>query len=215
MGENSHGAMNKKTPPSPESTESSERRNVKSFFPIPIYKPYQRWDLTMHPSSSLVMLLDKTTMDSVLNLIRQTWQGLWRPCKRSGLKQSTRRMQILKMHVKLSRTAKALKLWRRQNLGNLPLRLALMNERITSPPRANARNHTTNTRRIGISWVSKGEINWSSDYTTRARQHSRLTWIRKGDACTKFFMLYACNRKKRLFIPSLTNSAGNTVTNLQ
>jgi hypothetical protein len=29
------------------------------------------------------------------------------------------------MHVKLIRTAKALKLWRRQNLGNLPLRLEI------------------------------------------------------------------------------------------
>jgi hypothetical protein len=35
---------------------------------------------------------------------------------------------ILRMHVKLIRTAKALKLWRRQHLGNLPLRLAMVNE---------------------------------------------------------------------------------------
>jgi hypothetical protein len=32
---------------------------------------------------------------------------------------------ILRMHVKLLRTAKALKLWRRQTLGNLPLRLEI------------------------------------------------------------------------------------------
>lgn len=32
---------------------------------------------------------------------------------------------ILRMHVKLIRTAKAIKLWRRQSLGNLPLRLEI------------------------------------------------------------------------------------------
>jgi hypothetical protein len=32
---------------------------------------------------------------------------------------------LLRMHVKLIRTTKALKLWRRQSLGNLPLRLEI------------------------------------------------------------------------------------------
>jgi hypothetical protein len=32
---------------------------------------------------------------------------------------------ILRMHVKLVRTGKTLKLWRRQSLGNLPLRLEI------------------------------------------------------------------------------------------
>ena len=35
---------------------------------------------------------------------------------------------ILRMHVKLLRTAKALKIWRRQNLGNLLLRLEIVKE---------------------------------------------------------------------------------------
>jgi hypothetical protein len=32
----------------------------------------------------------------------------------------------------------------------------------------------------------------------RAQQHSRLTWIRKGDTNTRFFQLHANVRKKRL-----------------
>jgi hypothetical protein len=38
---------------------------------------------------------------------------------------------------------------------------------------------------------------------SRARQHSRLTWIRKGDTNTCFFHLHANMRKKKSFIATL------------
>jgi prephenate dehydratase len=51
---------------------------------------------------------------------------------------------------------------------------------------------------------------------SRARQHSRLTWIRKGDTNkgdtnTRFFHLHANARKKKTFIPAFTSQTG-TVT---
>ena len=42
----------------------------------------------------------------------------------------------------------------------------------------------------------------------RARRHSRLTWIRKGDTNTRFFQLHANARRKRTFITSLSNHTG-------
>jgi len=45
-----------------------------------------------------------------------------------------------------------------------------------------------------------------------ARQHSRLTWMRKGDSNTRFFHLHANMRKKKSFIVTLTREAGTTIT---
>lgn len=56
-------------------------------------------------------------------------------------------------------------------------------------------------RGIRISTISKSEIGGLSCaelQRARARKHSRLTWIRKGDACTRMFMLHANNRRRKL-----------------
>jgi hypothetical protein len=43
---------------------------------------------------------------------------------------------------------------------------------------------------------------------SRARQRSRIIWLRKGDANTRFFHIRANARKKRNFIHSLTTDSG-------
>jgi hypothetical protein len=43
---------------------------------------------------------------------------------------------------------------------------------------------------------------------SRARQISRLTWLRKGDANTRFFQIMANVRKKKNFIHSLQPEQG-------
>lgn len=47
---------------------------------------------------------------------------------------------------------------------------------------------------------------------TRARQHARLSWIRKGDTNTRFFQLHANMRKKKAFIASLNGTTGVAVS---
>jgi hypothetical protein len=47
---------------------------------------------------------------------------------------------------------------------------------------------------------------------TRVIQKARMTWIRLGDANTKFFRLMANNRKKKNFIYSLQVGDGIVVT---
>ena len=46
----------------------------------------------------------------------------------------------------------------------------------------------------------------------RARQHSRLTWIRKGDTNTKFFQLHANARHKKNYISTIQSDEGLAVT---
>jgi hypothetical protein len=122
---------------------------------------------------------------------------------------------ILRMHVKLIRTAKALKLWRRQHLGNLPLRLAMVNELLLLMDRTQEYRVLTTEELEFRGYLKAKSIGLATIQRSRARQHSRLTWIRSGDACTKLFMLQAGNRKKKLFIPALTNASGHTVTGQQ
>jgi len=46
----------------------------------------------------------------------------------------------------------------------------------------------------------------------RARQHFRLTWIRKSDTNTRFFKLHANMHRKRLFISSLIGETGLVIS---
>lgn len=50
---------------------------------------------------------------------------------------------ILHLHVKLLRIAKALKLWKRQHMGNMALRLAIANEVLRSLDAAQEQSHLT------------------------------------------------------------------------
>lgn len=58
------------------------------------------------------------------------------------------------------------------------------------------------SKAVGIAAIQKA----------RARQHSRLTWMRKGDTNTKFFHLHANMRKKKSFISTLNGESGIATT---
>ena len=115
---------------------------------------------------------------------------------------------ILRMHVKLIRTAKALKLWRRQNLGNLQLRLEIVKEILKLLDGAQEQRVLTPEELEFRRFLKAKSLNLAAIQRSRARQHSRLTWLRKGDACTRLFMLHANNRRKKHFIPSLATASG-------
>lgn len=58
------------------------------------------------------------------------------------------------------------------------------------------------TKALGIAAMQKA----------RARQHSRLTWIRKGDTNTRFFQLHANIRWKKTYIGALNGDTGLVVS---
>jgi len=119
---------------------------------------------------------------------------------------------ILRIHVKLIRTAKALKNWRRKSLGRYKITWAILNITLANLERAQESRILTpeelefkkylKTKALGIAAIQKA----------RARQHSRLTWIRKGDTNTRFFQLHANIRRKKTFIGALKGDTSLVVS---
>jgi hypothetical protein len=119
---------------------------------------------------------------------------------------------ILRMHVKLVRTGKTLKLWRRQSLGNLPLRLEISKQLLLLMDTEQEKRPLSRDELVFRRYLKAKTVNLAATQRSRARQHSRLTWIRNGDACTKLFMLHASNRRWKSFIPSLKLSSGRATS---
>lgn len=115
---------------------------------------------------------------------------------------------MLTLHIKLSRTAKALKKWAQLLAPQGRLALAICREvvqqldiaqesRALSDPERELKK-TLKHRILGLAAIEKA----------RARQKSRVTWIRKGDANTTLFQQMANNRKKKNYIYSLQSEVG-------
>lgn len=118
---------------------------------------------------------------------------------------------ILRVHVKLLRIAKALKIWRRQNFSNWKVRWAILNIVLANLEKAQEERTLTQDEITFKKYLKNKALGIAAVQKSRARQHSRMTWIRKGDTNTRFFHLHANARKKKTFIPALTNHTG-TVT---
>jgi hypothetical protein len=118
---------------------------------------------------------------------------------------------ILRVHVKLMRTAKALKLWRRKNFSDWKVRWAILNITLSNLEKAQEERTLTQDEINFKKYLKHKALGLAVVQKSRARQHSRLTWIRKGDTNTRFFHLHANARKRKTFIPALTNHTG-TVT---
>jgi len=119
---------------------------------------------------------------------------------------------ILRIHIKLIRTTKVLKNWRRKSLGGYKITWAILNITLANLERAQESIILTpeelefkkylKTKALGIAAIQKA----------RARQHSRLTWIRKGDTNTRFFQLQANIRRKKTFIGALKGDTSLVVS---
>jgi hypothetical protein len=112
------------------------------------------------------------------------------------------------LHTKLGRTAKALCKWNKglarwakmvsevadEVIFNLNV---AQEDRILTAEERQLRSYLK-SKLLGISAIDR--IKW--------RQRSRITWIREGDANTKFFHLRANGRQRKNHIPSLNGPAG-------
>jgi hypothetical protein len=110
---------------------------------------------------------------------------------------------MMTLHVKLGRVAKDLRAWSRGLIPHLKLSMAVCREVILQLETAQEQRNLLpseidfiqkfKTRLLGLAAVEKN----------RARQKSRITRLRKGDANTKYFHLMANLRKQKNHILAL------------
>ena len=113
-----------------------------------------------------------------------------------------------RLHIKMPRVAKGIKRWKKEKIGDTRLQLAIVKEvllqlevaqehRLLTDQKLDLR-HRLKARSMGLAAIEK----------TRIRQRSRLTYIRCGDANTKFFHIRASARRRKNYIHCLYTDEG-------
>jgi hypothetical protein len=124
-----------------------------------------------------------------VEIVEQTWNKLL---------QATDAVQHL--HIKLSRTAKALKQWEKSRIGNIKIQLKIVKEVIWLLDQAQERralSHEEIGSRTRLKEIYLGLITVEK---IKARQRSRLTHIRYHDTNTKLFFLKRKRGKQIQFL---------------
>lgn len=107
------------------------------------------------------------------------------------------------LHIKLSRTSKALKAWSRTLIPQGKLAMAICREVIGRLECAQEERQLSQQEIELLKMLKLRILGLAAIEKSRARQRSRITWLKKGDANTKFFQLMANRRKAKNFIHSL------------
>jgi hypothetical protein len=137
-----------------------------------------------------------TTMQDFQETVQVTWN-----------KQVNSTLPLKHLHIKLSRAAKAIKRWCKEKVGDTRLQLAVVQLEAAQESRALSDKELQLRRRLkarstGLAAIEKARI----------RQKSRLTYIRCGDANTKFFHIRASFRRRKNYIHCLHTDEGMVFT---
>jgi len=112
---------------------------------------------------------------------------------------------MMRLHNRLRLTAFDLKAWSKSLFSNARLQLNLANEAILRLETAQETRQLSETELNLLKDLKHQVLGWAAIERSRRRQCSRLTQIREGDACTKFFHQRANGRRKRNLIAYLKN----------
>jgi hypothetical protein len=99
------------------------------------------------------------------------------------------------LHIKLSRTAKDLKAWAKSLILFGKIVMAICREVVDQLERAQETRHLYLDEISLLKHLKQRILGLVPIEKSRARQKSRITWLRKGDTNTKFFQIMANIRK--------------------
>jgi len=119
---------------------------------------------------------------------------------------------LLRMHVKLMRTARALKIWRRSIFSKWKLKSAILQITLLELEKAQERRLLAPEEQEFKRYLKAKYVGMAAVQKARAKQHSRLKWIREGDANTRLFHIYANARRKKSFVSALHSDEGVATT---
>lgn len=127
---------------------------------------------------------------------KEVVQGAWEaPC---NIIDPTRRLDC-----KLRRTAKALQSWSDKKIGNVKFQLLMAKEIIWRFDLAEEKRLLSVSERSLVRALKKKVLALASLERTMARQRSRVSWLKEGDANTRFFHQHAAYRRRKNFIQQI------------
>lgn len=107
------------------------------------------------------------------------------------------------IHIKLSCTAKALKIWQRERFGVLDNQIAIIKQVIWRLDLAEECHPLSAEEQTLRRHLKSSYLGHLSVQKINLRQRSRLTWIKTADANTKLFHIRVNDRRRRNFIQQL------------
>lgn len=127
-----------------------------------------------------------------LDIVREAWAKLVR---------DTSPLMIL--HNRLRNTAWALKTWSKKLFSTVRMELHMVQELILCLDVAQD-SRTLSEAEVQFRKALKARVlGLAAIERSRRRQSSRITWLRQGDADTRFFHIKANARRRKKFIPKL------------
>lgn len=112
----------------------------------------------------------------------------------------------------LRNTARELQSWSQKCIGSINLQILIARELILHLDQVQERRALTSEEVVLRKEIKLKCLGLASLQRTIARMRSRITWLKEGDACTKFFQLHAKHRQQRKHISSIQTGTGRAIT---
>jgi hypothetical protein len=110
---------------------------------------------------------------------------------------------LMALHIKLNRVANALSAWAKTLVSQGRLAMTICKEVIQRLKEAQEHRQLAERERFLVKQLKARVLGLATVQKSQARQKSRLTWLKKGNANTRYFQIMAIVRKKKNFIHAL------------